>query len=748
MQTFKKYLNPIVTKLDTVTDYSDVDFISDTHKEEQPYLEKAINMLSSTVKGDLVTLEDLEQQIEHWVTVIDSETGDDKSSAIGEYNKLLRMMNDLIERINRTLEQVNSPYFGKIVFEREKNEKFPRATLNTYLGRFAYIDETTHLPLITDWRAPISNLYYMNSGPSDDVSFEGPTGTQQGNLLQKRQFEISEGRITSIYDAKSGNAAADEFLLSQLNKRIGQKLQDIVATIQEQQNGIIRAQIDKPTFIQGVAGSGKTTIILHRLAYLFYTYQKQIKPEESLIIAPNRMFLDYISDVLPSLGVSHLEQNIYLFWARNVIGFSNKYMQNINDENLEIMKLKGSAQYVDLINKYFETLEQKIFDGIPGAVGYDIEFRYRELSEQHPEMTMVEKLELSVDYAFAQIQFKKKMIGDYMGDLELQKEKRKTVLDYIRKSTNVYKAYQELYKQSEISISTDTLSWKDIVAHTNKYLKGTPSTSMGYKLEDLASMVWLHFKIHGAKDFQKSCIVVDEAQDLSPFQLLTLAKTAKRGNITIAGDVAQAIVPPFHVEDWESVMSLIRKQLPELAEPEYYQLFRCYRTTVEVIEYANMIFTKYFPNTYKLPEAVLRHGDEVKEIETIEPLENGNDKDIDVLVKLLNSEYEKGSATTALICKTEGEADRIYSKLIDREEELTALLVSHKDEDYHTGVLVLPIEKAKGLEFDAVILAEVSADNYIDNGKDVRLLYVGITRALHRLYITHPKGKRSELISH
>ncbi|WKZ31033.1 MAG: 3'-5' exonuclease [Candidatus Dojkabacteria bacterium] len=747
MQKYKKYLNPIVTKLDTISDFSNAEITSETQKEEQPYLEKVVKMLISDIHRELKVMEDLEEQIEHWITVIDNETGDDKNEALTEYKKLQDMMHDLLERMNRILDMIYSPYFGKISFHRKKNERYPETTLQMYLGKFAYMDKDSHLPLITDWRAPIANLYYMNTGPTDDVSFVAPTGVQSGDLLQKRQFEIAEGRITHIYDAKSGNAAADEFLLSQLTKRIGQKLKDIVATIQEQQNDIIRAGIDKPTLIQGVAGSGKTTIILHRMAYLFYTYAEKIRPERSLIIAPNRMFLDYISDVLPSLGVSYLEQNVYLFWARSILGFNDKYMQNVDKDNLEIMKLKGSKDFVELINRYFEKLEADIFEGLTGTTGYDIEYRYRELSQQHPQMTMIEKLELSVDYAFAQVQFKKKMIGDFMGNLEVQKEKRKKILDYIRKSTDIYKAYQGLFKRSEITVSTDSISWKEVAAHTNAYLKGTPGNSIGYKLEDLAPMVWLYFKIHGFKDSQRSYIIVDEAQDLSPFQLLTLARIAERGNITIAGDLAQSIVPPFHIDDWDKVIALFKEQIPEFAQPDYFQLFRCYRTTVEVIDYANRIFKKYFPDSYKLPEAVLRHGDTVKQIETSSPLEAGKESDIKELLQILNGETEKGAATTAIICKNEGHADRIHNALLPHAEKMKSLLVSHKEEDYHTGVLVLPIEKAKGLEFDSVILADVSNEHYKDNGLDVRLLYVGITRALHRLYIIHPQGDTSELLS-
>lgn len=746
MQNYKKYLNPIVTKLDTIEDFSNQEYPNELFKQEFPQLERVTRGLIADIKRSLKTFADLEEQIEHWINVIDSETGDDKSEAIGEFNKLQSMMYDLIERINRLLEQVDAPYFGKIVFDRKKNRRFPEATIESYLGRFAYTDNKTLLPLITDWRAPIANLYYMNSGPTENVQFLAPTGIQEGDLKQKRQFEISAARISSIHDARSGNAAADEFLLSQLNKRIGQKLKDIVATIQEQQNSIIRADIDKPAVIQGVAGSGKTTILLHRLAYLLYTYAEKIKPEHTLIIAPNRMFLDYISDVLPSLGVTKLEQNIYLFWGRYVLGFNDRFMLSVPEDDQKIMKLKGSEKFVQLIEHYFERYEKELFEGLTGAVGYEIEFRYRELGEQHPEMTMIERLNLSVDYAFAQVQFKKKIVGDFMGSLALEQERRKKILDYIRKNTSVYKIYQNLFKQTDLSTSSDGLSWEKLCKHTNSYLKGSATTSFGYKVEDLAPMIWLHYKIYGYKEYQREYILVDEAQDLSPFQLLTLARAAKKGNLTLAGDLAQSIVPPFHIDNWGDVTDLIEKYIPEYGKHEYHELFRCYRTTVEVIEFANQIFRKYFPDSYRLPEAVLRHGEDVRTIELPKRIEDGDKGVTEQIISLVNGEIAKGASTTAIICRNEGHADRVHQVLSNHIERIEALLVSHKEEDYHTGVLVLPVEKAKGLEFDSVILADVSDEYYKDNGSDVRLLYVAITRALHRLLITKPLGKGSTLL--
>ncbi|MFA5623027.1 MAG: UvrD-helicase domain-containing protein, partial [Candidatus Dojkabacteria bacterium] len=335
MQTFEKELNPIYTRVDEINDFKSVIPKTDNEREEYPHLKKITDINAQTSKRMIKRLEDLEIELEEQVQIIARETDlDARADAAGVYNKILRSIEECIERINRELIKLDTPYFGKIVFQTQLrgNER----DLPIYIGKFALMDRDTYRPLISDWRAPIANLYYENSGPANNLQYDSPTGIREGNLIQKRQFSISEARIKHIYDAKSGNIAADEFLLAQLNERLGQKLQDIVSTIQAQQNEIIREEINKPVVIQGVAGSGKTTILLHRLAYLFYAYKAHIRPSKSLIIGPNKMFLDYITDVLPSLGIENVLANTYIFWAKSVLGWDNTYILHPSKEDLKI----------------------------------------------------------------------------------------------------------------------------------------------------------------------------------------------------------------------------------------------------------------------------------------------------------------------------------------------------------------------------------------------------------------------------
>ena len=227
--------------------------------------------------------------------------------------------------------------------------------------------------------------------------------------------------------------------------------------------------------------------------------------------------------------------------------------------------------------------------------------------------------------------------------------------------------------------------------------------------------------------------ILDEAQDLSLVQILTLLQISKNQNITIAGDLAQSIVPPFYIKDWKDVISLFKRV--GCKNYSYHQLNRCYRSTLEIIEYANNIFRERFPKEYKLPEAVLRHGDEIKILTHSKDIKNLKELDLKNLVEEIKNQFNKGIVTCALICRNKQDAQIAYDRLRKYGKYLERDIVNFDEEDYKTGLLVLPIENAKGLEFDTVILLDVNSDNYPDTELSTRLFYVGITRALHRLIV-------------
>ena len=672
-------------------------------------------------------MDKLEQELEDQIAIVEQETGDDAKDAKSIYNKILKEIRTTVERINVDLIKVDSPYFGKIVFTPHDSRSGKDMSL--YIGKFAITDNDSHIPLTIDWRAPIANLYYQNSGPTDNVEFEAPVGIRKGDLKQKRQFEISRARIQHIYDAKTGNAAADAFLLNQLTNRIGKKLADIVATIQTQQNEIIREEINKPVIIQGVAGSGKTTIILHRLAYLFFNHKESIAPEKSLIIAPNRMFLDYISDVLPNLGVSGVNTLTYLFWAKKVLDWNTKFVISTEKESLEYKEYKGSVDFLKFLDKYFDGFEQSIFEDMPYARADIIEARYYTLKESFPNISMEERINLSIDYAFAQKQFRSKQTGSYDDSFDKQNEKKKEIIRYVNRNIDPYRLYQSIFKKKLLD--------KDLCKYTLTGLRAQNAKRF-FRIEDLAPMVYLQLKIKGTKDFQQDYIVVDECQDLSHIEISTLVHIAKNGNITLAGDLAQSIIPPFYIRDWNTVQHLINKI--GYKDISYHQLNRCYRTTIEIIEFANKIFRDRFPKSYKLPEAVLRHGDEIKNINYSTEIKDLNKTELSSFINSIKSEFDKGATTCALVCKDRQHAKEVYEKIKDYEDILDREITDYSESDYHNGLLVLPISQAKGLEFDSVIILDLNEEKYPDTEHNTRLLYVAITRTLHRLTIVTSKN--------
>ncbi len=212
------------------------------------------------------------------------------------------------------------PYFGRLDFQEEDKE----AKQEFYIGKFGIDDEESGDLLVTDWRAPVSSLFYAFSGSEDDVYYLSPDGAVEGEIHLKRNIVIREQQLQRVVDSyvKGDDALSggDEFLLYRLGEHKDHRLRDIVATIQGEQNEIIRYPKNEPVIIQGVAGSGKTTVALHRLAYLLYEYREQMRAERMIIFAPNAMFLDYISQVLPELGVGHIQQTTFTDWALSILG--------------------------------------------------------------------------------------------------------------------------------------------------------------------------------------------------------------------------------------------------------------------------------------------------------------------------------------------------------------------------------------------------------------------------------------------
>lgn len=695
MLSFNKYLNPIYRNIDEIYDFTSVQSTNDVEKEENAYLKNVEQLNINYVRKLLDRLKNTEKEIEDQVALIEDQTGDDKSEAVKVYNQLIKRAFSIVDQINRELYIVDSPYFGKIVIDRNQTEKYPSAEITSYIGKFALFDPDSKKVLITDWRAPIANLYYTNSGPKKGIKFNTPVGEFTGDLKSKRQFDISGGRIKNLYDAKSGNVSADEFLLSHLSKRLGKKLTDIVATIQDEQNSIIRSDIDTPIILQGVAGSGKTTIMLHRLAYIFYTFPEKVHPDKSLIIAPNKVFLEYISNVLPSLGITGVESNTFIFWAKKILNIPDKQTVYTDSNTPHFRGIKGSIEYINSLEQFFNKYEEEILENLPFSEYDAVKRKYYELKARNKDIFVNERISLAIEYAYFASNIGRKSVSD------TTKEK---IDNYIKNKLEIKNIYLEFLKSLE-----DNQLYASTLSTMKKRM---------FSQEDLPALVWLYFKLNGITTNLKEYVVIDEAQDMTPFEIYVLTQTAKNGNIFLAGDIAQSIIPPYSIQNWNPISKIISDI--SSGEIKYFQLNKCYRTTIEVIEYSNKILKKYFPSDYVLPEAVLRHGDKVSEIKI---------KDI---ASVINKQYDLGSSSVAILTKDENKANEVFNYL--QKKKLNRKVYLYNEEGYKTGTIVLPIQKAKGLEYDCVIINNFE-DFDLNKSEDARLFYVASTRALHRLYI-------------
>ncbi|MCA9376586.1 UvrD-helicase domain-containing protein [Candidatus Nomurabacteria bacterium] len=738
MQDFYQYLNPIHSSLERISDTSDLSPKNPLEKVEFEYLKDVILPLAEDLKAGVSHIDNLSEQIEHMIWVIDNETGDDKTEAIGLYNKLIQQMQDLVDRLNRLFDILDTPYFGKVIFERKAGEGFSKTTMPAYIGKFGYFDKSTGKALISDWRSPIANLYYNNSGPQKGVSFVSPVGTQHGDLTEKLQFDVSMGRIREIYKTESGNIAVDEFLLKELKQRSGEKLKEIVSTIQAQQNNIIRADIDSPLLIQGVAGSGKTTIILHRMAYLMYAYPEKILPKRSLVIAPNKLFIDYISDVLPSLGVKGMQQNTYLFWSRELVALSDKHV--IDDtEPIEVKSIKGSILYYEHIKSYLEQFIEKFFANMPTTAAPYVEESFYEIREKHPELPFKELVDLAVESVFS-TRTLNRSFSESLSRSGADKEREKHIKDYIRSNLNVYNIYLASFKDKHPNNTPLTNEQWMLITRASTQTTRKNKGFMGYATSDLAPLVMIRDFLFGTLNDMYDHILIDEAQDLSPFQIATLVVHAKKGNVTIAGDTAQSIIPPFHYKEWSGLIEFL-SNIAGL-EVQYHDLNKSYRSTQQIIEFSTKILASEFPKTYKLPEAVLRTGDDVI-IDRTDDIIKNDPEAFKSLLKAIKEEIETKAPSVAVICRDDIHSDLLYSLI--SQEDLGLQVYSHQMENFHDGIQVLPVRMAKGLEFSSVIVVDLAKEFY-DNEEEARLLYVSFTRALHRLRIIAPKSGVSRFL--
>ncbi len=677
------------------------------------------------------------------------------------------------------------PYFARVDY---KENDFDR-TEKLYIGKMSLSRDEDQEIVIVDWRAPIANLYYEGRlGPS---SYECPDGIINGELLLKRQFSINNGSLDEIFDIDI--TTNDEFLQTYLGANAENRLKEIVSTIQEEQNKIVRAPMWKPLIVQGVAGSGKTTIALHRIAYLIYTFEKSFDPENFMIIAPNRLFLNYISEVLPELGVDRVKQTTFEEFSMELIGKKFKLRDaneklnmfvnhNVTEEQIKHNNLvrgssilKTSMDFKDIIDEYLKEVELSFIPKKDITLGTKVIFSYEELNNlfltqygmwpiaqrmNEIKKSIKTRLKTSKDQFIQQIHAEcdKKVARARAGIADTSErqrcileafEKRDRVLEKIEKAAkslikdyvaslpklSPYQYYVDLMKNTEVfnrivSKYTDEETCKFIREYTLDILN-----SGGIEQEDLAPIIYLKYKVYGMDEkIPVRHIVIDEAQDFSAFQFYVMKKIVKDSSFTILGDLCQGIHFYRGVRNWDEVVNNVF----EGKKCEFLTLEQSYRTTVEIMEAANNVMEKLDNKDLVRAKPVIRHGEPVEYIQK----NDISDVAADIVEKIKQAK-KLGHKTIAVICKTMEECSQILPMIKKADKNIS--IITGNEKEYKSGIVVVPSYLSKGLEFDVVLISNASSEYYTKSDLDIKLLYVAMTRPLHKLCIYHT-GEISNLL--
>ena len=666
------------------------------------------------------------------------------------------MINNSIEMYSEKLRlmkrSIDKPYFARLDFSRDGEEKVEKL----YIGKVGVMDEDNN-NITIDWRAPISSMYYdSNIGRA---SYKAPEGTCTGELLLKRQYDIENRKLKSFQDVDT--VSNDELLKPYLSASADNRLKNIVSTIQHEQNSIIRETISKNIVIQGVAGSGKTTVALHRIAYLVYNYRDKIKPNQYLVIGPNKFFVNYISGVLPDLDVENVKQLTYeelcsdfLNEDISLIDEDKKLIMSIsNEKSLQYEKFKVSMEFKEVLDKFLQEMKENIisekgiiikgYEVIPSNIIKEI---YSSIEESNVYNDIKSKLDRTnlilakyIDDNYDEIIAKVK--EQYQRNIDKSsKDDSKNELDklnFIEKEvktgckTSVKKYFSSL-------IPNIINVYIKFLANINKYISLELYNNIKAKVqrnivnikarkvefEDLSALIYLKCKILGVEPYEKyRQVAIDEAQDFGDFSFYALKCLLKNATFSIFGDLAQSIYQYRGIENWKEV---VNNTFKDNCEMKY--LLKSYRTTTEIMNSANNI-TNYIKLDVAKP--VIRHGKNVKYIDY-----NNDDEQINKIKSILKQYKESEYKTVAVICKNEEEATFINEKL--QNDNIKIKNITDSDTQYNGGICTITSYLAKGLEFDGVIVANASEEEY-NSSKDIdmKLLYVSMTRPLHELNVLY-----------
>lgn len=643
---------------------------------------------------------------------------------------------------------INSPYFARIDFKFDGEDEFEKI----YIGMSSLIDDKTQDMHVYDWRSPIASVFYRFG--TGKAFYDAPSGKITGEVDLKRQYEIKNGKMEYFFDADI--QIIDEFLRKLLSQNTSSKMKSIVETIQKDQDIIIRDLEMDLIMVQGVAGSGKTSVALHRAAYLMYQgLAAKLSSNNIVIISPNTLFEQYISNVLPELGEKNVNSLIFEDILKTVLQNENiqtrnqflEYILSPND-NKTIMKksmdFKGSGQFAEILKRFIhdlpkkwiefsdvyydgkyiasrELLKAKILKGKTSLLGIRLKQLEQSILEaiQEQRKIRINKLKDFVSqnssHAF-EVEQIARLISIYESNALIKKIRKFTelnCLDLYRKLFSNKDYFYNLAKGIELPDCIE-----DIIDFTNENLK---NDYLNY--DDALALAFLQLKVEGFTEYKDiKQVVIDEAQDYYPIHFEILNLLFPKSRYTILGDINQTIGKQENLSLYDQIKRIFCREKSALIT-----LDKSFRCTSEILEYS----TKFLDHDFEI-NSFNRKGD-MPTVNTAHNLEALDDMIINEIIYCRQKNYQ----SIGLICKSEKDALTLYERLKDK---LEIQLIKSEGKVELNGALVVPIYMCKGLEFDAVLICDVDKDHY-STKEDKKLLYIACTRALHRLNLFYTGGK-------
>ncbi len=652
-------------------------------------------------------------------------------------------MGDKIQR-QRQLEQLHrSAYFAKINFQEQGFDEE-----EIYIGAASLVDQNKYEFLIYDWRAPICSLFYDYEEGA--VSYEAPSGMISGNMLNKRHFKIQQDKIVYMFDSSVN--IMDDMLKEALAKSTDDKMKTIITTIQKEQNRVIRDESSDVLVVRGAAGSGKTSIALHRIAYLLYKNRKKIIPSDILIFTPNDIFSDYISQVLPELGETNVETITFSDYIQDNLGevygeieeeggeeeteqpilFARwqeiesyydqmEYLLSPNvchktDRRVQELKMKCSEEFIQNLNQFIDKIEKQddFFEDI--CYKNQVILSAKDIRQAYTECVGVIKCTSRLlqvrNRLKAKVQSVRQAVGYHFEQDLINSDTHYTTRE-IKKKKAAYLKRQFKPVMKQICRMT-TL---DVQALYNQFLKSQNMTITGEQLcyEDALSLLYMKGRLDRIREVHRvKYVFIDEAQDYTRLHYQIIQLIYGHARYTVLGDPNQSIHPYMSSRVTGDVEDLLGKT------PQHIHLEKTYRSTQEIHDFCQKILGG------KQGGNVLRHGKEpsVLTVDSITSLTSS-------LKQGIRKNKEDGYRSIGIIAKTKAHGRALYSAL---EEDADISLLDNEEQKYKNGVIVIPSYLAKGLEFDCVYVVTDETYHY-QAQREKQLYYTVCTRALHELSV-------------